>query len=199
MHVERREHVPALGHVDQPQRGELLEVRASGSRHRRTSRCRWCGTSPEMARSVDVFPAPFGPISATTSPIFTSTSMPRTASTGPYETSSPRISSIESVDLRDAEVGVDDPLVLEHRGGVADGDEVTQLEHRDPVAEPRDEVELVVDDEERHALVAEVYEIPREVLGLRRVEARRRLVEQQDAAAPPRSPAPARAAVVGRR
>ena len=39
----------------------------------------------------------------------------------------------------------------------------------------------MVDDEERHALVAEVDEITREGLGLRRVEAGRRLVEQQDA------------------
>ena len=42
----------------------------------------WC-TSPETARNVDVFPAPFGPINATTSPLVTLRSMPRTARTGP--------------------------------------------------------------------------------------------------------------------
>ena len=38
-----------------------------------------CGTSPEIARNVEVFPAPLGPINATTSPLVTSRSMPRTA------------------------------------------------------------------------------------------------------------------------
>ena len=33
----------------------------------------WYPTSPEIARNVEVFPAPFGPIIATTSPMFTST------------------------------------------------------------------------------------------------------------------------------
>ncbi len=41
------------------------------------------GTNPEIARRVDVFPAPFGPMSATTSAAPTSRSTPRTASTAP--------------------------------------------------------------------------------------------------------------------
>ena len=107
------------------------------------------GTSPEIARRVDVFPAPFGPISATTSPhLHVDVDAPhrqhRSVRHFELRGSRARISPTS----RDAEVRVDDALVLEHRGGVAHGDEVAELEHRDPVAEPRDEVELVVDDEQ---------------------------------------------------
>src|SRR5207253_623417 len=107
-------------------------------------------TKPEIARSVDVLPAPFGPMSATTSPSFTSRSTPRTASTAPYAISTPRSSSIGgcplvhdclAVLLVDAQVRVDDPRVAEHRARRPDRHEVAELEHRDAVAERRDEVE----------------------------------------------------------
>ena len=48
-----------------------------------TTRPAAAGTSPEMARRVDVFPAPLGPMMATTSPSPTSREIPFTAATLP--------------------------------------------------------------------------------------------------------------------
>ena len=84
--------------------------------------------------------------------------MPRTASTAPYDTSTLRSSST-SVVLLDAEVGVDDTLVGEHGVGTADRDELAELEDRDPVAQRGDEVELVVDEQDRDAVVPEAAQV----------------------------------------
>ncbi len=77
------------------------------------------------------------------------------------------------------EIRVDDALVLEHGRRISDGDEVAELEHRDPVTEAGDEVQLVVDDEQRDTFVAQVTEISRELRGLRVVETGGRFVEHQ--------------------
>src|SRR5438876_5785081 len=138
------------------------------------------GTKPEIARSVDVLPAPLGPMSATTSPSFTSRSIPRTASTAPYAISTPRSSSIGGgpfvadrrvVLLVDTEVRVDDPLVAEHGARRPHRHEMAELEHGDAVAERRDEVELVIHEEDRHAAFLELAKVPGELVGLGGVQA----------------------------
>src|SRR2546423_12141918 len=92
---------------------------ASGARPRserplwRTSP-RAIGTRPMIACSVELLPAPFGPIRPTISPLPTSKLRPRTAGTAPYRTSSPSIASAASgtdrlpqVGSRDVEVPAD--------------------------------------------------------------------------------------------
>src|SRR5687768_5470905 len=154
-----------------------------------------------MARSVDVLPAPLGPSRATASPAPTSRSIPSTARTAPYDTASPRTSSTSLLLSRsvaasprrepaprrdpvrsvgDAEVGVDDALVLPDGHRVALGDLVPELEDRDPSAQLRDEIDLVVDEEQRHPLLAHGDELAGQLLRLGRVEPGRRLVEQDD-------------------
>src|SRR5262245_21341925 len=87
-------------------------------------------TRAEIALSVDVLPAPLGPIMATTSPAATSRSTPRTASTAPYDTDTSRSSSTSGF-LFDAEVGVDHTRVCKHDVRRTHCDQLPELEHRD--------------------------------------------------------------------
>ncbi len=52
-----------------------------------------------------VLPAPFGPKKAKTSPRSTSRSMPRTASTLPYDLRSPRMLITDSLTMRNSRFG----------------------------------------------------------------------------------------------
>src|SRR5450755_1139885 len=114
-----------------------------------------------MARRVDVLPAPFGPSRATRSPVSIDKSTPRTASTAPYETSRPRTSIIG-----DSQVRVHDATVLPHLGGAALGDDATELEDNQAVAQPVDEVNLVIDDQDRHAFGSDPFDQAGQVGGL---------------------------------
>src|SRR5919201_1894696 len=132
------------------------------------------GARPEMARSVDDFPAPFGPMTATTSRSPTRKSIPRTAWTGPYDTSTPRSSSTACCLFVHTEVRVDDAVIFEHGGGGADGNEAAQLKHRDAVAQRGDEVELVVDEQHGHALALQASQMRDQLIRLGGVESCRR-------------------------
>ena len=76
-----------------------------------------------------------------------------------------------------AQVGVDDGLVGHHRVGRALGHDPALGHHHDPVGDVPDDVHVVLDEQHRHALVAQGLDVTEERLGERRVHARHRLVE----------------------
>src|SRR5258708_2868816 len=138
------------------------------------------GAGREIAIGAEVFPAPFEPMIAVISPCFMAMSMPRSASTWPYATLRPSMLSMDSpivVSFGDAEIGLDHLLVLAHRGGTALGDLLSEVEHRDYVGNPHDELHVVLDDEKRDAGRLDVADDAREVMELGRIDPGRRLVE----------------------
>src|SRR4051794_1155877 len=133
-------------------------------------------SSPEIVRSVVVFPAPFEPIRATSSPVFTASEMPCSARMLPYCTWTSRSSSIAGL----AEVRRDDLGVDADGGRVALRDQPPVVEDLDPVAQVHHERDVVGDQDDRDPeLVAEPPDEAQQVLRLDRVHAGVGLVEQQ--------------------
>src|ERR1700704_6256584 len=105
-------------------------------------------TTPITACRVEDLPAPFGPTSPTISPAPTSRSMPRTAGTPAYRTSSASTTSAASdIAPAAAEVGIRyvDVLPDLFRGTL--GERSPLVEHVDPVAHVEDQRDVVVDQE----------------------------------------------------
>ena len=80
-----------------------------------------------------------------------------------------------------AEVGLDDRRVLLHVVGHAVGDALAVVEHGDPVAQAHDQLDVVLDQQDGDARVADAADAVHEVLALGRVHAGGGLVEQQQA------------------
>ena len=79
-----------------------------------------------------------------------------------------------------AQVGLDDARVGAHLGGLALGDLLAVVEHGDVLGDAHDDLHVVLDQHDRDAaLVAQLVHELRELVGLLRVHAGRRLVEQQ--------------------
>jgi len=91
-------------------------------------------TSPEIALRVVVFPAPFAPMRATTSPWSTSKAMPWTASIAPYRTTRSRTSSMGSAIVVAPEVRLAHGRIRLDLGRCAFGDLPAEVEDRDPLA-----------------------------------------------------------------
>src|SRR5215510_1742794 len=98
---------------------------------------------PTNAFKVVVFPAPFAPISVTSSPLPMSRSMPLTALIPPYETVRPPTSSSKVA----SQVGGDDGGIAAHLGRGALGDLLPVIEHGNAVAQAHDEPHVVLDQE----------------------------------------------------
>src|SRR5437667_9830566 len=97
-------------------------------------------TTPMAACRVDDLPAPFGRTRPTISPLPSSRSMPRTAGTPPYDTTSCSSSSTASdVTARASEVGVGDVDVVPDLLRRALGERPALVEHLDPVADLEDQ------------------------------------------------------------
>src|SRR5688572_12132710 len=138
------------------------------------------GERPEIERSVVDLPAPLEPISVTTSPSSTWSVTPLSASIEPYAVtmSSTSSSGISSPLL--PEVGLDDLGVVADLRRLALGDLLAVVEHRDLLGHSHDHLHVVLDEEDGDLLlVAQPPHELRELLGLLRVHAGRRLVEQQ--------------------
>src|SRR5215470_20404238 len=133
-------------------------------------------SSPEIARTVVLLPAPLAPKRQTSSPWSTRSETPWSTSTAPYAT---RTSSSVSKDLVRPEVGPDHLGVPLDRAGRALGDRAAIVEHDDAVAEPHDQVHVVLDQEHAQPARADALDEPHQPLGLDRVEPGRRLVQQQ--------------------
>src|ERR1700694_3549526 len=137
--------------------------------------------NPEIVRRVVVLPAPLDPIRATISPLSTATLLARSALIRPSDASTPSRSSraIASRSGALAQVGFDHPLVAAHDLGSAFRDLLAVVEHDDPLRYSHDDLHVVLDHEDREALLAQpLHELHQLGLLLRR-ESGRRLVEQQ--------------------
>src|SRR5215471_18581866 len=122
---------------------------------------------PTKAFKVVVFPAPFAPISVTSSPLRTSRSMPLTALIPPYDTVRPLTSSKGA-----SQVGGDDGGVAPYLCRGALGDLSPVVEDGDAVAQAHDEPHIVLDQEERGAIGADSLEQASQFRGLGRVHPR---------------------------
>src|SRR3954447_4465720 len=79
-----------------------------------------------------------------------------------------------------AQVGVDHGLVLRDGLRRALGDDLAGGHDDDPVADVPDDVHVVFDEDDRHALLAEVLDVAQQALGERGVHPGHRLVEHDD-------------------
>src|SRR6478735_5561921 len=145
-----------------------------------------CGSSPSILRpsnftsparvasrlmiafSVVDLPAPLRPSSATTSPARTSRSTPNSTRARPYPASRPRTSSIAKVDLPDARVSA-------HLFGRTGGDELTLVQHHDPIGVAENDFDVVLGEESlellgRHACRRLVHEEQARAVGDRHGE-----------------------------
>src|SRR5215471_1047127 len=139
-------------------------------------------TTPEIARRVVVLPAPFAPRSATISPSSTVSDTPCNARTAPYRawTSVSSSSGIRARRRPGAEVRLDHcgvGLDLLRRAG---RDRPSEVEDGDAVRHRHDEVHVVLDEQDRDAVVdAQPPDQLREVADLLVVEPSGGLVEEQ--------------------
>src|SRR4026209_29099 len=109
-------------------------------------------SSPEIVLSAVVLPAPFDPMSATSSPSATRMDTPWSERMLPYWTWTSWSSSMPGL----AEVGGDDLRVGTHGRRVALGDELAVVEDLDPIAQAHDERDVVGDEDDGdRKLVAE--------------------------------------------
>src|SRR5262245_8689649 len=129
---------------------------------------------PTKAFKVVVFPAPFAPISVTSSPLRTARSMPFTALIPPYETVRPVTSSKGA-----SEIGRDDRGVAPDLVGRALGNLAPVVEDGDPVAQTHDKPDVVLDQEECRTVGTDFLEKPRQLHRLGRVHPRGGLVESK--------------------
>src|SRR5947208_2900929 len=145
---------------------------------------RWV-MNPMMTLKVVDLPAPFGPITATTSPSFTwsDTSWriwrdPYPASTWWSSRSARALETAPDILPPAAEVGLENALVTLDLGGRPLGDLHAPVHDEDPLAVVHDHVHVVLDDHDRLALPLQPVDVVEQVLEQRAVHAGRRLVEQ---------------------
>src|SRR5262249_25195527 len=133
-------------------------------------------TSPEMVRSVVVFPAPLAPSRHTNSPAPTVSVTPWSAAIRPYRASTP---SSVSTGPR-SEIGPDHLGVALDLLGGAVRDEPTVVQDEHVVGDAHDQPHVVLHEEHGHAAVPDLPDEAghRRLLG--RGHARRRLVQQQE-------------------
>ena len=144
-------------------------------------------TSPEIARSVVVLPAPFGPSSATTSPALDveverrGRPPPRPARRQPFELSTgpPPSANVSVSFAAEPEVGGDHLGVGAHVARRADRDHLAELEHDDAIADPEHEPHVVIDQQDRRAAIHDLAQVSAEPDRLPGVEPGGRLVEAQ--------------------
>src|SRR3984957_3313521 len=106
----------------------------------------WAASSPMIAFSMVLLPAPLLPTSATTSPGSTSRLTSSTARTGPYETRTPETSS-KGIVAR-PQVGVDDVRVLSDFGRRALCDFLAVVQDKDLFAYVHHKPHIVLDEED---------------------------------------------------
>src|SRR6266508_2031814 len=143
----------------------------------------WTGrTMPASAFRQVLLPAPFAPISATSSPSRTWRSMPRSASTAPYATRRSLTSSMgrlstEAIVL--AEIGLHHARVRPDDRGRALGQLLSVLQHGDPIRDPHHEVHVMLDQQDRRATRADANDELVQLADLSRIQPRGRLVHRE--------------------
>src|SRR6266496_1763535 len=150
--------------IRRPSGTRAMPARAIDSTERRRSACpfslispRWAGCRPMIALSVVDFPAPFGPIRPTISPLPTRSVRSRTAETLPYRTSTPASSSAAAsgIGLHRglAEIGRSEVQVDSNLRGRSGREGSALVEHVDPVADTHHERHVVVDQQHTGSMV----------------------------------------------
>src|SRR3982751_4679783 len=109
-------------------------------------------SSPLSTFSTVDLPAPFGPTRQVTVPSSSSSVRSRRMSPRPYPATTPSRRRRGSA----AEVGIQDAWVASHLVRVPFGELRALREHHDGVAQPHDEVHVVLDDEERQPACVEL-------------------------------------------
>src|SRR5690348_5283937 len=141
---------------------------------------------PTRAFNSVLLPAPFGPMTATISPRPTASETSRMTGTAPYPAVTPSARRVGSGRATTAgslsnKVSVDHlPLAAQARHGAA-ADEPPLRHDEDRVAQLLDEVQLVLDHDDRQALLAQVLEVALDLGHHPRVDAGHRLVQEQAA------------------
>src|SRR5579871_1849096 len=120
------------------------------------------GTIPMIDRRVVVLPAPLRPSSVTTSPPYTSKSMPCTMCDSPYQAFRPRTCSrgaalesrpwmppVPPSGMPRPHVSLYDVGILRHRLVVAFGENLAAGQHGDAVGQRRDDGQVVLDHQHR--------------------------------------------------
>src|SRR5436190_18562416 len=111
----------------------------------------WLGRSrPEIVRRVVLLPAPFEPMSATSSPWLTRSETPCSALIAPYRTWTSCSSSIGAgSDIAAlAEVGGDDGGIGPHGGRYPVGDDPAVIQDLDPIAQVHHQRDVVRDEDD---------------------------------------------------
>src|SRR5436190_22087322 len=101
-----------------------------------------------MVLTSVLFPAPLGPITATSSPSPTSRETSQTAGASPYEMARCRASSN---DMDPAQIDLDDPVVSHHLVREAGGDDLALVQHHDTMRQLEDGADQVLDEQDGDA------------------------------------------------
>src|SRR5215471_20627031 len=142
-------------------------------------------TSPEIARSVVLLPAPFAPSRPTASPSPISIETPVIAGTEPYaaltpESLSMRASAGRSVHIAGAEIGADHFRIFNDFLRCAFGDLLAVIEHHDMARHRHDGAHDVLHDDDREAALREFANQRHGLVDLGRIEPGHYLVEQEN-------------------
>src|SRR5688572_758914 len=150
-----------------------LGCRMSSAPSKTTLPLRLRSVPVRAASSVDL-PAPFGPSSATVSPLSTERSTPWSTGAAPCEACRSDSRSI-------AEVGLHDVGIRAHLLRRALGDLGAEVEHHHPLRQRQEEAHVVLDEQHGDAALGDAADDARQPLELRGREPRGRLVEQDEA------------------
>src|SRR5918994_4357491 len=137
------------------------------------------GCTPERARSSVVFPAPFAPTRATTSPLRTSRLTPFRTSMRPYALR--RFSTSSTGTLPGAvpsQISLKDLWIIAHLPRRSLGQRPASLQNQDPVGDLHDELHIMLDENDRDTSVGNLPDQVIDLLGLDRIAPGSRLVEE---------------------
>src|SRR5690348_9628939 len=136
-----------------------------------------------LFRSV-LLPAPLGPITATISDGPTATETLRITGTAPYPAVTPSARRLgtgrsSASGILANKVSVDNLSLSPQAGHGSAADQLSLRHHENGIAQLLDQVELVLDHQDRHALGAQRLQVVADLVDDARVHARHRLVEKQ--------------------
>src|SRR3989442_7416813 len=144
------------------------------------------GTTPEMARSSVVLPAPFEPMSATISPRRTSSDTDQRTWTSSYAASRPSTSrrrgsatAFPASAVARAEIRVDDARVPADLRRRSERDALSVVEHQDASGDAHDGLHDVLDHQHRDAPAVDLLDEAHRAFDLLGVQAGHDLVEQE--------------------
>src|SRR5512137_470163 len=115
---------------------------------------------PTIVSTVVVFPAPFGPIRVTSSPLFTCRERSQTTWRFAWNTFSPETDSMGakfSEGMHVSEVGIDHFLVVHYFIWVPFCNLFPMVQHNNAVRNAHDNTHNVFDDQDRNAIIADFF------------------------------------------